>query len=393
MTQRERILAILVGGMLGAVVVWSGISKYRSALRLRNNQIASLENEKLRIVEQQIQGEHANRQMGEYMVRSLPGNPERAQSNYQQWLLELVQANKLSDANVDPNGSRSIDGLYERLDYRVRGRTNVPNLISLLHAFYAKDYLHRIRELSARPTREGDFDVELSIDAIALLAAPDDLPLREQTSWRVASDVNAYLDPIMNRNFYEPPNQPPKYNGRPVIEVVVGRETPVPLTYQDAEGHSISYTFAVPPPANVTLDERSGTLRVKCDEKKEFQIRVRASDNGYPSRATEQDLTIKVVDPPPPPAPEPPKLEFDDARQTVLTALVQGRDEWTAWMHVRTRDKTLRLKVGDGFEIGSLKGDVIEVTPRYVMLEIEGRRFTLKPAGNLSEAAKRAEQD
>jgi hypothetical protein len=386
-------LAILVGGMLAAVVVWWGIGKYRSALRLRNNQIASLENEKQRIEEQQIQGEHANRQMGEYIVRSLPGNPERAQSNYQQWLLKVVQDNKLSDANVNPNGSRPVDGLYERLDYRVRGRSTVPDFINLLHAFYAKDYLHRIRDLSLRPTREGDFDVELTIDAIALLSAPDDLPLREETSWRVASDVNEYRDPILNRNFYKPPNQAPKYSGRPVIEVVVGRETPVPLTYQDPEGHTITYTFAAPPPPNFKLDERSGTLRVKSDEKTEFQIRVKATDDGYPSRATEQDLTVKVVDPPPPPTPEPPKLEFDDARQTVLTALVQGRNEWTAWMHVRTRDKTLRLKVGDGFEIGSLKGNVIEVTPRYVMLEIEGRRFTLKPAGNLSEAAKRAEED
>lgn len=393
MTQRERMLAILVGGLLAAVVVWWGIGKYRSALKLRNNQIASLENEKQRIEEQQIQGEHANRQMGEYIVRSLPGNPERAQSNYQQWLLGLVQANKLSDANVDPNGSRPIDGLYERLDYRVRGRSSIPNFINLLYSFYAKDYLHRIRDLSVRPTREGDFDIELTIDTIALRSAPDDLPLREETSWRVASDVNEYRDPILNRNFYKPPNEAPKYDGRPVIEVVVGRETPIPLTYKDPEGDAITYTFAVPPPPNFALDERSGTLRVKSDEKKEFQIRVKATDNGYPARESEQELTVKVVDPPPPPTPEPPKLEFDDAKQTVLTALVQGRDEWTAWMHVRTRDKTLRLKVGDGFEIGSLKGDVIEVTPRYVMLEIEGRRFTLKPAGNLSEAAKRAEED
>lgn len=393
MNQRERVLSILVAGMLGGVVIWWGLGKYRSALKLRNNQIASLQNEKQRIEEQQIQGEHANRQMGEYMVRSLPGDPERAQSNYQQWLYTLVQKNRLSDANVDPNGSRPVDDLYERMDYRVRGRSNVPNIVNLLHDFYAKDYLHRIRDLSLRPTREGDFDIELTIDAIALLAAPADLPNREETSWRVAKDVDEYRDPILNRNLYKPPNQAPKYNGRDVIEVVVGRETPVPLTYKDSEGHSISYTFAVPPPPNVTLDERSGTLRVKSDEKKEFQIRVRATDNGYPSRATEQQLTVKVVDPPPPPPSEPVKLAFDDSRTTVLTALVHGRDEWTAWMHVRTRDKTLKLKVGDGFEIGSLKGEVVEVTPSHVLLEIDGRRFTLEPAGNLNEAAKRAQEE
>jgi len=197
----------------------------------------------------------------------------------------------------------------------------------------------------------------------------------------------------MNRNFFEPPNGAPQYTGRPEIEAIVARDSPVPLTFKDPEGHQIRYEFVETPPEFVRLDEPSGTLHIKSDEKREFQIQVRAIDDGYPRRTTEQTLTVKVVDPPPPPVAPPPKLAFDDATQTVLTALVQGRDEWTAWMHVRTRDTTLRLKVGDGFEIGSLKGKVVDVTPRYVTLEIDGRRFTLKPSGNLSEAAKRAEED
>lgn len=393
MTQRERFLSILVGGLFAAVVVWWGFGKYRSALKLRNNQITALENEKQRHLEQQMQGEYANRQMGEYMVRSLPGDPERAQRDYQQWLLSMVQANKLSEAVVDLNSSRPIGGLYQRLDFRVRGTTDKPGVIKLLHAFYGKDYLHRIRDLLLRPNKEGDFTVEMSIDAIALLAAPADLPAREGTSWKVETDLAAYHDPIMNRNFFKPPNGAPEYTGRPAIEAIVGRDSPVPLTFKDPEDHPIRFEFAQPPPDFVRLDERSGTLRIKSDEKREFELLVRAIDNGYPRRTTEQKLTVKVVDPPPGPTPPPPKLAFDDATQTVLTALVQGRDEWTAWMHVRTRDKTLRLKVGDGFEIGSLKGKVVEVTPRFVTLEIDGRRFTLKPAGNLSEAAKRAEED
>jgi hypothetical protein len=62
-------------------------------------------------------------------------------------------------------------------------------------------------------------------------------------------------------------------------------------------------------------------------------------------------------------------------------------------MHVRTRDMTLKLRVGDAFEIGSLKGKVVEVTPRKVILETEGRQFELRPSGNLSEAAKATESN
>lgn len=391
MTERERLLSILVGGLLAITVVWWGFGKYKTAVKTRENQIAQLQQEQARLNEQRLQGEYANRQMGEYMIRSLPGDPERAQSRYQQWLLDLVEAHDLSKALVDANSSRSIGGLYQLLDFRVRGNSDVPNLIGLLHAFYEKDYLHRIRDMSIRRTREGDFQVEMSIDAIALLAAPIDLPAREEPSWRVDGDVAAYLDPIMNRNLYEPPNNAPRFGGRPEVEAVVGRETPVPLPFNDPEGHSIRYELVDGPSDLVRLDELSGTLRVLSDRTHEFDVTVRAIDSGYPNQVSEQRLTVKVVEPPPPPPEAPPKLAFDDATQTVLTALVQGRDEWTAWMHVRTRDQTLRLRVGDAFEIGSLKGTVVEVTPRYVVLESDGKRFELRPSGNLGDAAKNAQ--
>lgn len=393
MTQRERFLAILVGGLLVSMVLWWGFGKYRSALKSRTNQIIALENEQQRLLEQQMQGELANRQMGEYMVRSLPGDPERAQSNYQSWLFDMVEEHNLADADVDFNNSRPIRDLYQRLDFSVRGRTDMGGFIDILHAFYAKDYLHRVRGLTLRPNREGDFTIELLIDSIAILSVDPGLPAKEGIAWKVDEDVANYRDPIMNRNFFEPPNRAPEYTGRDELEAIVGRDSPIPLTFRDHEDHAINFEFVELPPEFIRIDRRSGTLRVRSDEPGEFDVVVRATDQGYPRRSTEQMLKVKVVDPPPPPPPPAPKLAFDDATQTVLTALVHGRDEWTAWMHVRTRDKTLQLQVGDAFEIGSLKGKVVDVTPRFVMLEIDGRRFTLKPAGNLSEAAKRAQED
>ncbi|MFK8111451.1 MAG: cadherin repeat domain-containing protein [Rubripirellula sp.] len=392
MNQRERLLSIVVGGLLIAVVFSWGFGKYRTALKKRNNQIASLLNEKQLLTEKQLQGEYANRQMGEYRVRSLPGNPELAQSKYQNWLLEMVQKNKVSEAVVDLNSSREISSLYQRLDFRVRGRSSQSDFLGLLHEFYATDYLHRIRDLTMRPHKEGGFVIELSVDAIALLSAPEELPERGN-SWRVTADPADYRAPIMNRNLFQPPNGEPSYNGRPELEAIVGRDNPLPLTFRDPEGDKLEYEFAETPPDFVSLDPRSGTLRVKSDEKQEFEILVRVTDNGYPHRTTEQKLLVKVVDPPPPPPAPAPKLKFDDSKQTVLTALVQGREETVAWMHVRTRDQTLRLRVGDQFEIGSLSGKVVEVTPKHATLEIDGRRFSLKPAGNLNEAAKKSQED
>lgn len=393
MTQRERFLAILVGGLLIVGGVWWGFGKYRTAIKNRNNEIERLTMQAEQLTEKQLQGEYANRQMGEYMVRSLPGNVEIAQSRYQQWLIGIVQDNRVSLPKVDPNPSRVIGGLYQQLGFKVSGNADIPDLVGLLHAFYAKDYLHRIRDLSVRAAKTGGFNIELTVDVIALANAPDNLAEPGNESWRIDGDLAAYREPILNRNFFQPPNEPPRYDGNKTIVAIVARETPAPLTFKDSEGHKLTFELIDGPQEIVSLNPNTGTLKITSDEKKEFGIIVRATDNGYPARASEQQLTVKVVDPPPPPAPEPVQPKFDEATQTVLTALVQGRDEWTAWMHVRTRDTTLRLRVGDAFEVGTLKGQVVEVTPRYVMLEIDGRRFSLKPAGNLSEAAKAPQQD
>lgn len=153
----------------------------------------------------------------------------------------------------------------------------------------------------------------------------------------------------------------------------------------------MSYELVGDPPSGVSLDERSGTLRIRSDKVEEFELLVRATDTGYPRQSTEQKLRVNVVDPPPPSAPPAPKLGFDDSTQTVLTALVQGRTEATAWLDVRTKATTVKLRKGDQFEIGRLKGLVIEATPESVTFEVDGRRFTLKPGDNLGEAAKQAE--
>tara|TARA_R110002049_G_scaffold72490_2_gene187173 strand:+ start:199816 stop:200997 length:1182 start_codon:yes stop_codon:yes gene_type:complete len=392
MNQRERLLSILVGGALALFVLQWGFNKYRDAIKARQNQIASLENEKVKIEEQLIQKAYADRQMGEYVVRSLPSDIERAQADYQKWLLSMLQENGLRNFNVGAPTSIPVGGLYHRFGLLVTGETSMPELLQLLHAFYAKDYLHRINKISFNKARTGEgMQLTMNIDAIALNAAPADAAPPESNSWRVEPDAIAYVEPIMNRNLFEPPNKAPRYDGKSTLEAVVGKSTPAPLTFKDDDGDRLRYELAEDAPEYVSLDERSGTLRIDSDEKREFEILVRAIDDGYPKRTTEQKLTVRVVDPPPPPTPEPPKPKFDDATQTILTGLVQGRER-QAWLQVRTHGKTLKLRVGDKFEIGSVKGTVVGMTSDSVDLEIEGRRLTLKQNGNLGEAAKRAEE-
>lgn len=393
MNEREKNLVKIIGTMFVMYLLWAGYGRYQSAVSVRTKQIAQLTSTQEELSEKILMGAIADGTYGEYMARSLPSDPETARSNYQQWLLELVHDKEMDDVKVEATSTRLMGGIYQKIDFRISGATELPALIGMMHDFYAKDYLHRIRELSIVPLKKGGFTVKMNVDVIGLTNAPDDLPERLEPSYRVDADADAYIAAIMNRNLYEPPNQAPKYSGGRSIEAIVGRDSPTPLTFKDPEGHDVRFELAEEPPEFVRLDSRSGTLRVNSDVTQEFELLVRAIDSGYPQQTTEQTITVRVVDPPPPPADPPAKPSFDDASQTILTGLVQGREDWTAWMHVRTRDQTLKLKIGDTFEIGSLKGTIFDVTPRYATLEIDGRRFELRPSDNLGVAAKRSEVD
>jgi len=392
MNEREKNLVKIIGAIFVLYLLWAGYGRYQSAVSQRTKQISQLLSRQNELREKIEMGAVADGTFGEYQARSLPSDRETAGSQYQQWLLELVDDKAMDNVQVDFTSSRPIAGIYQKFDFRITGSTELPALIGMMHDFYAKDYLHRIRELTINP-QKGGFAVSMNVDAIGLANAPNDLPERSEPSYRVDADAEAYISAIMNRNLYEPPNQAPRYSGGRSIEAIVGRDSPTPLTFKDPEGHAVRFELAEESPEFVRLDSRSGTLRVKSDVTQEFELLVRAIDSGYPQQATEQKITVRVVDPPPPPPAPVAKPVFDDASQTVLTALLQVRGDWTAWMHVRTRDETLKLKIGDVFEIGTLKGTVFDVNPRYATLEIDGRRFELRPSGNLGVAAKRAELD
>jgi hypothetical protein len=167
----------------------------------------------------------------------------------------------------------------------------------------------------------------------------------------------------------------------------VGESARLSIAAEDPEQNQLRYSIVGDAPEGLDLDPRSGDIRWSPDSVGSHQVTVRVTDTGYPPQSAEQTFELAVVDPPPRPEAPP---GFDDSTQTVLTALVQGGGDWTAWMKVRTQGTTLKLRPGDRFEIGHLSGTVVDVNARFVTLEIDGKQFELRPAGNLAEAARTA---
>ncbi|TWT91899.1 hypothetical protein [Neorhodopirellula pilleata] len=419
MTQRERFLSIIIGGLVFVVAAQWIFNQYRGALRFRQNRLNSLAGEAETMQMTWLAGAEAERQMGEYKIRSLSSDPQIAQSSFQSWLLETVREVGLQDAIVDPVGDIPVGDLYRRYGFRLSGKTDLPGLLDLVYEVQARDQLHRIRDLNFAPVTkaarrgvseeetEDTLSVVMVIDAISLSIAETNPPTpTDQPSWRIAQSKEDYRNSILNRNFFKPPNQAPRYRGSEQLVATIGQSNELKFEFEDPEKHDIRLTIDGDLPPWAMWDESRGRLIVSPPKPTEgesvdgeesptpsaelapIEVQVTAIDNGYPSRQTTQTVLVKTQEPPPPPKPTPPSPGFDDSTQTFLTALVHGRDDWTAWMSVRTRGQTLKLKVGDEFEIGTVRGKVTGVTSRSVMIEIDGQSYELKPADKLSDAIK-----
>jgi hypothetical protein len=392
MTPRERILAIGVGSVMVLAGGQYMFSKYRTAVKTRESRIAALDDQLFAANDRYIQGALADRQMGDYLVRSLPSDAEKARADYTRWLFDTITLVDIRDASVSFVNSMPVGDLYDRYGFKISGKTDARGWLELMHAFYSKDYLHRISEMTIRPAREGGLAVDLTIDAISLRAAPKDAPAPRSNS-PLVGNFQTYADSILNRNFFSGPNQPPRFTSPERIATNVGTRTSIAITAEDADKDSIRYELVGEAPEGLELDSKTGRVSWDPKELGDYKLKVKATDSGYPAQSVEREFQIAVVEPPPPPAPPVPVPGFDDSTQTVLTALVQGNGDGEAWMKVRTRGTTLKLRQGDQFEIGSLSGSVVQVTSKFVVLEIDGKRFELRPAGILSEAAKAAKPD
>ena len=385
-------LAIGVGAAVAASGLSWGFGRYREAVRTRRAAVTSAMNDVASMQRTQLEGELATRRMGEHVVRSLPPRPVAADRRYARWLLDVCRSAGIEDPKVDPRRSQPVGDVYHRLSYQVTGRTTLPSLIDFLHAFYAKDWLHRISSWSMRPSREGGFALDLSIDAAALKLAPEDLPDRDEPSYRVAGDLASYRDPILNRNPFGPPNEPPVLTGPDRIEVASGESTTRPLSFIDPEMKSVRVEVVEPVAGDsglaVELDAESGSLFVDAGDAAvgEATFTVRAVDDGLPPAATTTTVTIAVTEPPMAPEPPPEPLKYDDAKQTVLTGLTRGRGDWQAWLEVRPREETLKVRVGDEFEIGSVKASVKSIDSRRMLLDVDGDEVEVRQAQKLKEA-------
>lgn len=197
-----------------------------------------------------------------------------------------------------------------------------------------------------------------------------------------------YAEPILTRNLFGQVNRPPEFASIRPRAGTTQRRYSLEIEASDPDQFDrLTYSLVGKAPADAYLRGSSAgdsaTLTFTPPKEGDYEFTVAVKDDGLPSKQTQETFTVAVNDPVPPrpstprPAPSPPKFDF--AKYTEVQAFLRGRDgTWEVWLHVKPRDEApMQLKVGDEFEVGTVKGRIQDIGPTSVIIEVNGepRRF------------------
>jgi hypothetical protein len=394
MNQRERYLAIGVGVVVGLFAVQYGFNSVRGKLQAKQDLVDAARNESDGLNRIATSGQIAARKLQQLNVKSLPTEKEALVAQYKNWLTSIaLDAGMTNIKIVPPDRAAKTTNAYSAYNFTLLGTWGTDQGIELLAAFYDADYLHTLKGLKVVLTKvPGVVDLTLDAQALALQGAGAKQERSTASSGRLARSVEEYKRAILDRNPFSPPNQPPSIAERK-FEIPRGSRWSQALTASDAEAHEVSFEL-VSTELPEGMDFRRGSFSWTPTENGEFEVVVKASDNGWPSKSIEEKLTFKVIDPPAPEvkAPEP---TFDVATQAFVSALLSGRSGPEAWIRSRTEGKTLQLVEGSDLEIGSIKAKVVSINLNedFIEFESDGAHWTIGMDTSLADAYAKSQID
>jgi Tfp pilus assembly protein PilO len=392
MNRNERLLAIGVGFLACALVLWYVSSSVMGRFSAREEQIAKLQSDLRKKNVEVRETQKAAERLAAYETRSLPADPDLAKSLYAAWLSEVIANTGLSEVNVTAARTVPHKSIYHRHSASIKAQGNLAQMVEFLYRFHEQDWLHRLDRISLKPVPKSKLlQLDMTISALSVATAPKADKLTPQPNAAMTGvSLADYQQPILERNIFGAPNSPPRLDVPTRSTATVGRTFEMTVKASDPDPlDKVQFELVknADPPAR--LDPQSGRFTWSPRKTGEFTFEIAAHDDGLPPRSKSQMIYVTVKDPPPPEPPrvvEAPKPMFDLAKYTVLTAVLSINDEAQVWLLVQPTGETRRLQVGDQFTIGSVKGEVLEIGLDDVILKVDGKTRRLVKGGTLSDA-------
>ena len=391
---RERLFAIVVGFLALIIGVYFVQSWVFGQFDRRHKEIAKLQDEIKKFERTANLGRLASRKIVSYEQRSLPSDVEIARTRYQDWLLGEMELSGLIEPDVRFASAQGGDkDLFVRQTFAVEAAGTLPQLVELLHSFYSVDWLHRITQLKLRPIKDSKLlDIGLHIETLSLKKAASVDKLETRPSDRLAMKTqNEYYDSIVGRNIFGPKNNEPNLEVSGSKEIFKGRSLDLTVKGVDPDPYDqVMFNLLESPSPDAKLDPTTGKLTWTPKEVGTYEFLVEGLDDGFPALPSKREKIVVTVKDQKPAAPA--ALTFDNAKHTILTAILTIDGQGEVWLHVRPTGQMVTLHEGDQFEIGSVKGTVAQIGEYDFTFDFEGKRRKLAKGEFLEQAKALADQ-
>jgi hypothetical protein len=214
MQQRERILALSLGGIVAVLGLYWAFGKYQSMFAVRKSNLTTARQDVEKKEKNLTVAKNAQDRRKALEKRSLPANKELAQSLYQQWLFAIVDDAELNDATVTPTPAQKTSKAYDAFMFNISGLGSIDQVTRLLYEFYSAGHLHQIKRLVILPADPGMLSLNLTVEALMLPGADrKDVLTKESGNHLALASYSDYQKAIGARNVfaeYAPPKATPE---------------------------------------------------------------------------------------------------------------------------------------------------------------------------------------
>ncbi|TWT49890.1 putative Ig domain protein [Thalassoglobus neptunius] len=190
MQQREKILAILLGGV---VLFWFGMPIFKGYFVEPLNQLEAQESTRMQEsrtkMAQQIELAKQGKALEDWKRISLPPKPTDAHRLYQDWLTDIALMSGFTNPRFTLENRSQKDDTYVRIPVKIEAEATLQEVAQFLDRFESVDLLQRISKCDVTsPVSEGNpkLKVTLTAEGLSIQSAEDrnelfpQVPLEEE---------------------------------------------------------------------------------------------------------------------------------------------------------------------------------------------------------------------
>jgi len=212
MKQREKILAGIVGAILGVFFLSFGMRWLLvRPLRLIDATTARLQDQLRKLKEEKQAYFKAEDQLKEWTQRTFATDLDEASAKSGEMLTRMIlrAGLKEEDFTRTPTGPQKMRGAKE-IGWNIQGTGELEKLVHLIFLLEETPYLHRIEGFSVSPSdKSGRVKTTFRYETLVVDPAPDVQVTTHETRFSLDSPERKQYDVITARNLFQPYAPPP----------------------------------------------------------------------------------------------------------------------------------------------------------------------------------------